>query len=85
MYTSSSTDYAKKLFGFSWRLAVSLALVTVFVPAYKTFAQRGAVDSYAITGARIVTGQMIERGAVVIRNGLIAFGGGERRRTRRRA
>src|SRR5882762_7061120 len=36
-------------------------------------AQRSAIDTYAITNARIVTvsGPIIERGTVVIRNGLI--------------
>src|ERR1044071_3081204 len=37
-------------------------------------AQHSAIDTYAITNARIVTvsGPVIERGTVVIRNGLIA-------------
>jgi len=37
-------------------------------------AQRSAIDTYAITNARIVTvsGQTLDRGTVVIRNGLIA-------------
>ena len=40
-------------------------------------AQRSAVDTYAITNARIVTvsGPIVERGTVVIRNGLIAAAG----------
>jgi hypothetical protein len=40
-------------------------------------AQHSAVDTYAITNARIVTvsGPVIERGTVVIRNGLIAAAG----------
>ncbi|HEX5834943.1 MAG TPA: amidohydrolase family protein [Pyrinomonadaceae bacterium] len=40
-------------------------------------AQRSAIDTYAITNARIVTvsGPTIERGTVVIRNGLIAAAG----------
>ena len=40
-------------------------------------AQRSAIDTYAITNARIVTitGPIIERGTVVIRNGLIAAAG----------
>ena len=40
-------------------------------------AQRSAIDTYAITNARIVTvsGPLIERGTVVIRNGLIAAAG----------
>jgi imidazolonepropionase-like amidohydrolase len=44
-----------------------------------TRAQHGAIDTYAITNARIVTltGPIIERGTVVIRNGLInAVGAG---------
>jgi imidazolonepropionase-like amidohydrolase len=38
-----------------------------------THAQRNAIDTYAITNARIVTlsGPIIERGTIVIRNGLI--------------
>ena len=40
-------------------------------------AQRSAIDTYAITNARIVmvSGPVIERGTVVIRNGLIAAAG----------
>ena len=40
-------------------------------------AQRSAIDTYAITNARIVTvsGPVIERGTVVIRNGLIGAAG----------
>src|SRR6476469_183604 len=40
-------------------------------------AQHSAIDTYAITNARIVTvsGPVIERGTVVIRNGLIAAAG----------
>ena len=40
-------------------------------------AQRSGIDTYAITNARIVTvsGPLIERGTVVIRNGLIAAAG----------
>src|SRR5262245_57215174 len=40
-------------------------------------AQRNAIDTYAITNARIVTvsGPVIERGTVVVRNGLIAAAG----------
>ncbi|HEX2272115.1 MAG TPA: amidohydrolase family protein [Pyrinomonadaceae bacterium] len=40
-------------------------------------AQRSAIDTYAITNARIVTvsGPVVERGTVVIRNGLIAAAG----------
>src|SRR5215213_5186719 len=51
----------------------TLALVSTF---YFSFAgaQRSAIHTYAITNARIVTvsGPVIERGTVVIRNGLIA-------------
>jgi len=40
-------------------------------------AQRSAIDTYAITNARIVTvsGPVIDRGTVVVRNGLIAAAG----------
>jgi imidazolonepropionase-like amidohydrolase len=40
-------------------------------------AQRNAIDTYAITNARIVTvsGPVIDRGTVVVRNGLIAAAG----------
>lgn len=40
-------------------------------------AQRSAIDTYAITNSRIVTvsGPIVERGTVVIRNGLIAAAG----------
>src|SRR6185295_11945239 len=56
------------------RLPVALALL--FVCA-NVNAQRSAIDTYAITNARIVTvsGPVIERGTVVIRNGLIAAAG----------
>ena len=50
-----------------------VALIAIsFVPL--TLAQRSAIDTYAITNARIVTvsGPTIDRGTVVIRNGLIA-------------
>ena len=52
-----------------------LALFTLAVPATNFVeAQHNALDTYAITNARIVTvsGPAIERGTVVIRNGLIA-------------
>lgn len=56
-------------------LAVLLAVVFVEaqLPSFVA-AQRSAVDTYAITNARIVTvaGPVIERGTVVIRDGLIA-------------
>lgn len=51
-------------------LALTTALLST-VPLAR--AQRSAIDTYAITGARIVTvsGPVIELGTVVIRNGLI--------------
>jgi len=58
------------------RSRLLLALVLLLVNLNAT-AQRGAIDTYAITNARIVTvsGPVIERGTVVIRNGLIAAAG----------
>jgi imidazolonepropionase-like amidohydrolase len=52
-------------------------LVTNFAPA--VHAQRNAIETYAITGARIVpvSGAVIERGTVVIRDGLIAAVGAQ--------
>ncbi len=49
------------------------ALVVIPTPKFVT-AQRSAVDTYAITNARVVTaaGPVIDRGTVVIRDGLIA-------------
>src|ERR1043165_9851696 len=53
------------------------AAVTLLAVAVNSFhagsAQQSAIDTYAITGARIVTvsGANIERGTVVIRDGLI--------------
>jgi imidazolonepropionase-like amidohydrolase len=57
------------------RLIVASALLFLF--AGVSNAQRSAIDTYAITNARIVTvsGPVIERGTVVIRNGLIAAAG----------
>ena len=54
--------------------AVALVVLCSFT---KTNAQRNAIDTYAITNARIVTvsGPIIDRGTVVIRNGLIAAAG----------
>ena len=51
-------------------LTVTLTISIVLV----SHAQRSAIDTYAITNARIVTvsGQTLDRGTVVIRNGLIA-------------
>src|SRR5215210_445632 len=53
------------------RLLVALLLLLLNLNAN---AQRSTIDTYAITNARIVTvsGPVIERGTVVIRNGLIA-------------
>ena len=50
----------------------ALALVSIFLFPIAS-AQRSAIDTYAITNARIVTvsGSTIDRGTVVIRNGLI--------------
>ena len=57
---------------------IALALIASIslgaLPLHSSQAQRSAVDTYAITNARIVTvsGPPIERGTVVIRDGLIA-------------
>jgi imidazolonepropionase-like amidohydrolase len=55
-------------------LCLLVAFALLFVNAN---AQRSAIDTYAITNARIVTvsGPVIERGTVVVRNGLIAAAG----------
>jgi len=55
---------------------LALSLVPVSLDSNAS-AQRSAIDTYAITNARIVTvaGPVIERGTVVIRNGLIAATG----------
>lgn len=53
---------------------LTVALVALsFISTSVVHAQRSGVDTYAITNARIVTvsGATIERGAVVVRNGLI--------------
>ena len=57
-------------------LCLLVALALLFLNL-STNAQRSAIDTYAITNARIVTvsGPVIERGTVVIRNGLIAAAG----------
>ena len=59
------------------RLIVALLALTLAPFSPITNAQRSAIDTYAITNARIVTvsGPVIERGTVVIRNGLIAAAG----------
>jgi hypothetical protein len=53
--------------------AATLALASILLSSTPFHAQRNAVDTYAITNAKIVTvsGQPIERGTVVIRDGLI--------------
>ena len=61
-------------------LAAAALLATTLLPAGGAFAQQPSglrgpgIDAYAITGARIVTvsGATIERGTVVVRDGLIA-------------
>jgi imidazolonepropionase-like amidohydrolase len=55
------------------RSRLIVALTLLFLVAGIN-AQRSAIDTYAITNARIVTvsGSVIDRGTVVIRNGLIA-------------
>jgi imidazolonepropionase-like amidohydrolase len=57
------------------RLLVASAWLVLF--AVTSNAQHSAIDTYAITNARIVTvsGPVIDRGTVVIRNGLIAAAG----------
>ena len=51
--------------------------LTVLGTTFQVNAQHSAIDTYAITNARIVTvsGPTVERGTVVIRNGLIAAAG----------
>ncbi len=58
----------------SYLLVASWLLLLLVNPLH---AQNSAIDTYAITNARIVTvsGPVIERGTVVIRNGLIAAAG----------
>lgn len=55
-------------------LTVTFATLASIVFVSRAGAQRSAIDTYAITNARIVTvsGQTLDRGTVVIRNGLIA-------------
>ncbi len=57
-------------------LSLPLALICLCVNG-EANAQRSAIDTYAITNARIVTvsGPVVERGTVVVRNGLIAAAG----------
>ena len=56
---------------------IRLCLLALLLVNSTANAQRGAIDTYAITNARIVTvsGPVIERGTVVVRNGLIAAAG----------
>jgi imidazolonepropionase-like amidohydrolase len=58
------------------RLLVALVLLSLNL---NVSGQRSAIDTYAITNARIVTvsGPIIERGTVVVRNGLIAAVGAD--------
>ena len=55
-------------------VALTITFATIIVFVSRAGAQRSAIDTYAITNARIVTvsGATLERGTVVIRNGLIA-------------
>ena len=59
------------------RLRLFVASALLFLCAGASNAQHSAIDTYAITNARIVTvsGPVIDRGTVVIRNGLIAAAG----------
>lgn len=67
----------KALVGSSHAVVYLMAALLAFSPTFHLYAQQQAtveaVNTYAITGARIVTvaGPVIERGTVVIRNGLI--------------
>ena len=58
------------------RLCLPVAFALLLVNSIAN-AQRNAIDTYAITNARIVTvsGPVIEHGTVVVRNGLIAAAG----------
>ena len=58
-------------------VAVLALLLVALSLNLNTNAQRSAIDTYAITNARLVTvsGPVIERGTVVIRNGLIVVAG----------
>src|SRR5215213_4676154 len=59
------------------RSRLIVATLLLFLIVNPLNAQRSAIDTYAITNARIVTvsGPVIERGTVVVRNGLIAAAG----------
>jgi imidazolonepropionase-like amidohydrolase len=58
---------------FRFVFAIAALVACAAAPLHATFAQQSGVETYAITGARIVTvsGPTIERGTIVIRNGLI--------------
>lgn len=58
-----------------WIFAVLVVSLSITIPLpINVVAQRSGIDTYAITNARIVTvsGPVIDRGTVVIRDGLIA-------------
>lgn len=59
------------------RIVALCTLSLIGLCVLRVNAQRSAIDTYAITNARIVTvsGPVVERGTVVIRNGLIAAAG----------
>ena len=59
------------------RLSLLVAALFSLIASAGVNAQRSGVDTYAITNARIVTvsGPIIDRGTVVVRNGLIAAAG----------
>lgn len=61
------------------RLRLLVAFLLLLLVVHPLNAQRSAIDTYAITNARIVTvsGPVIERGTLVIRNGLIAAAGAD--------
>lgn len=67
----------RRLRAFCALVVVCCALAAPFQTA--TRAQRNAIETYAITNARIfpVSGPVIERGTIVIRNGLIAAVGAQ--------
>src|ERR1043166_5411797 len=59
------------------RLLVALVSLALLFVNLNANAQRNTIDTYAITNTRIVTvsGPVIERGTIVVRNGLIAAAG----------
>src|SRR5688572_4494225 len=70
MRTRSSMPRLKSRIALAMIALVSLGVL----PTRFSQAQRSAIDTYAITNARIVpvSGPVIERGTVVVRDGLIA-------------